>query len=788
MQIYLKKTAVFSALIFSLSIKPVMTLAESNQNILPHPEKAFEGVIGKTIKESKADFPKSIQAPAGAPNVLLIILDDVGFGHSKTFGGSVETPTMEKLAKTGLIYNQFHTTALCSPTRAALLTGRNHHSVGTGVIIELGTGFPGYTGIVPNSTVGLPEILRQNGYATAAFGKWHNTPDNEISPAGPFDRWPTGKTWGFDYFYGFMNGETSQYYPVLYKNTTPVYALKTPEQGYHLTEDLVDNAAAWVNQIKLSNPNKPWFMYFSTGAIHAPHHTPKAYREKYKGKFDAGWDNYRQTTFNEQIKQKIIPANTTLTPRPKEIPAWSDQPENAKKVYARLMENYSGFLDHTDVEIGRLISEIGKAYDLNNTMIIYVIGDNGASAEAGLEGSLNEMANLNGIQTKLSQLEGKIDLIGGPETDPHIPAAWAWAVNTPFQWTKQIASHFGGTRNSLIVNWPKNIKSKNEIRTQFHHVIDIAPTILEVTGIKEPTMVNGVKQKPIEGVSMGYSFDKPNEKTRHTVQYFEMFGNRGLYKDGWMAVARHGRLPWQPAATENVGNFSDDTWELYHIDTDFSQAVNVASKHPDKLKELQLAFDQEAKKYNVYPLDDRAAERFDSNLRPNPISGIKKMVYTPGITGLSESSVLNTHNVPFTITSMIEITDQNNTEGVLAAIGGLSGGWSLYIKDGKPTFYYNFFEINHYMIKSPETLKIGKSIIKIEFNPTEPGYGKPALVKLYVNDKLVTEGRVEKTVPVRYSLEPFDVGQDTITPVSNEYKSPFPFKGKIENVIIELKD
>ncbi len=467
------------------------------QDVLPKPEPAFHGTIGKTYKDSKPDFPKPLQAPAGAPNVLIVLLDDVGFGHAGTFGGAVATPTLDRLAKDGLRYNRFHTTALCSPTRAALLTGRNHHSVGTGVIIELGTGFPGYTGIVPNTTAGFPEILRQNGYTTAAFGKWHNTPDNEITPSGPFDRWPTGKTWGFEYFYGFMNGETHQYYPVLYRNTTPVPQPKTPEEGYHLTEDLVNDAIGWMNQVNATNPEKPWFMYFSTGAIHGPHHTPKAYREKYKGKFDDGWDQYREETFARQKKLGVIPTNTKLTPRPKELPAWDDQPENAKRVYRRLMENYSGFLEHTDVEVGRLLAAVEKSGELDNTLIFYIVGDNGASGEGGLEGTVNEVASLNGIQLGLAGLEAKFDEIGGPETEPHVPAAWAWAADTPFQWTKQVASHFGGTRNGLVVHWPNGIAAKGELRSQFHHIIDVAPTVLDAAHITQPKVVNGVKQDPI---------------------------------------------------------------------------------------------------------------------------------------------------------------------------------------------------------------------------------------------------------------------------------------------------
>ena len=755
------------------------------QDVLPKPEPAFHGTIGKTYKDSKPDFPKPLQAPAGAPNVLIVLLDDVGFGHAGTFGGAVATPTLDRLAKNGLRYNRFHTTALCSPTRAALLTGRNHHSVGTGVIIELGTGFPGYTGIVPNTTAGFPEILRQNGYTTAAFGKWHNTPDNEITPSGPFDRWPTGKTWGFEYFYGFMNGETHQYYPVLYRNTTPVPQPKTPEEGYHLTEDLVDDAIGWMNQVNATNPQKPWFMYFSTGAIHGPHHTPKAYRDKYKGQFDAGWDQYREETFARQKKLGVIPPNTKLTPRPKELPAWDDQPENAKRVYRRLMENYSGFLEHTDMEVGRLLAAVEKSGELDNTLIFYIVGDNGASGEGGLEGTVNEVASLNGIQLGLAGLEAKFDEIGGPETEPHVPAAWAWAADTPFQWTKQVASHFGGTRNGLVVHWPNGITAKGELRSQFHHIIDVAPTVLDAAHITQPHVVNGVKQEPIQGVSMRYSFDDGHAKSSRTVQYFEMFGNRGIYKDGWIATTRHGRLPWQTGGVV-LGSFDSDPWELYNLEEDFSQADNLADRYPDKVKELQAAFLVEAKKYNVLPLDDRLAERFDASLRPNPLAGLKKFSYGPGVTGISESAVLNTHAVPFSITAEVEV-DEGGGDGVLAAIGGVTSGWSFYVKDGKPTFYYNFFEVDHARIRSSESLPSGKSRVRVEIMPVEPGPGKPANVKLFVNGKETGNGQIGKTVPFRYSVEPFDIGRDTVSAVSKDYQTPFAFNGRIEQVTIETK-
>ena len=755
-----------------------------DRTVLPIPEAPFQGKIGTTVQESIADFPKPVEAPADAPNVLIVILDDVGFGHAGTFGGAVSTPTMDRLAEDGLRFTQFHTTALCSPTRAALLTGRNHHSVGTGVVIEMGTGFPGYTGIVPNTTAALPEILRQNGYSTAAFGKWHNTPDTEISPAGPFDRWPTGRTWGFEYFYGFMNGETHQYYPVLYRNITPVAQPKSPADGYHLTADLADEAIGWLNRVNGTNPTKPWLLYFATGAVHAPHHAPQPYIEKYHGKFDAGWDVYRDETFARQKQMGIIPQTARLTPRPSEIPAWDDQPEDAKRVYRRLMENYSGFLDHTDEQVGRLISALETSGEMDNTLIFYIVGDNGASAEGGLEGTISELASINGIQLGLPEIKAKFDEIGGPRTDPHVPVGWAWAANTPFQWAKQVASHFGGTRNGLIVQWPKGFQDRNGIRTQFHHVIDIAPTVLEAAGIPEPRNVNGVEQKPIEGVSMLYTFDDETAESRRTVQYFEMFGNRGIYKDGWMASARHGRLPWETAAS--TPNFSADVWELYNIDNDFTQADNLAVQEPEKLRELQDAFLVEADKYDVLPLDDRLAARFDMTLRPNPMAGMTKFTYGPGVTGIGEGAFPNTHRVPFSITVDVDVSETLG-DGVLAAIGGVISGWSLYVKDGKPVFYYNLFDVAHTKVQSAEALVPGKTKIQVEFTPVDANAGSAADVRMLVNDKEVAKGRVSATVPFRYGVEPFDIGMDTVSAVSDEYSPPFPFQGGINAVTIDVK-
>ncbi len=569
-----------------------------NRQSLPIPDPEFKGQIGQTIETSKADYPQPVKAPNGAPNVLVILLDDVGFGMVSTFGGPVPTPKLDKLAREGLSYTRFHTTALCSPTRAALLTGRNHHSVGTGVIIETGTGYPGYTGIIPQSAGTIAVTLRDNGYATAMFGKAHNTPETEISPAGPFHNWPTGL--GFDYFYGFNQGEAHQFYPTLYRGTTPVQQPKTPEQGYHFTADMTDEAIAWTRNIRSADPAKPWFVYFSTSGVHAPHHVTQEWRDKYKGKFDQGWDKQRELTFAKQLEMGIIPKGTKLTPRSKDVPAWDTQSADAKKVYARLMENYAAYMEYTDHEVGRYLDSLAASGELDKTLVMYIIGDNGASAEGGLEGTFSEVASLLGVQLGLQSSLKRIDEIGGPNSEPHVPVGWAWAMNAPLQWTKQVASHLGGIRNPMIVRWPTGIKAKGEIRTQFHHVIDVVPTILEATKIPAPTTINGIAQKPIEGVSMAYSFEDASAKGRRTTQYFEMFANRAIYQDGWMASSQFG-LPWQTAG--RAGDFLNAPWELYNLDDDFSQATDLAKQNPAKLKELQAAFEGEAKKYNVFPLD-----------------------------------------------------------------------------------------------------------------------------------------------------------------------------------------
>ncbi len=744
---------------------------------LPKPDPAFTGTIGETYKDSTPSYPLPVKAPKGSPNVLVILLDDVGFGMCSTFGGPVPTPHMDELANNGLKYTRFHTTALCSPTRAALLAGRNHHSCGTGVIIEMGTGYPGYTGIIPKSTALVSEILRDNGYATGMFGKWHNTPEPDISPAGPFDRWPSGL--GFDYFYGFNQGETHQYYPTIYRNTSWVPPPKSPEQGYHFTTDMTDEAIAWTRNLRAADPDKPWFNYFSTSGVHAPHHAPKEWRDKYLGKFDDGWDKQRELTHAKQIAMGIIPKGTKLTPRPKEIPAWDDQPADAKKVYARLMENYAAYMAFTDHEVGRLIDSLRTSGELDNTLVMYVVGDNGASAEGGLEGTFSEIASLIGVQLGLESTLQRIDEIGGPSSEPHVPVGWAWAMDSPFQWTKQVASHFGGTRNPLVVHWPKGIESKGELRAQFHHVIDVVPTILEACKIPEPKTVNGILQKPVEGVSMLYSFDDAQAQDRRKTQYFELATNRAIYHDGWVACSKYG-LPWETAGRGD--GFMTAPWELYNVNEDFSQAENLAAKEPAKLKELQAKFLEEAKKYGVFPLDPRFAERMDPKLR---IAGepMTNWTYYGNSVWLPEPIGPQLFPRPHSITAELVIP-KGGAEGVITCAGAFSAGWSLYIKEGKPTFRYTFFDIADVTIAGSDSMPEGQVTLKTEFRPDGSTEGGGTL-KLFVNGTAAGEGKLQRSV-FRHGLEPFEVGRDSITPVSPDYKTPFGFTGTIEKITFEL--
>jgi arylsulfatase len=753
-----------------------------DRNMYPRPEYRYPNAkIGVTYKDSVSDFPKPQMAPEDSPNILLVLLDDVGFGWPSAFGGLVRMPTAERLAGRGLKYNQFHTTALCSPTRACLLTGRNHHAAHSGMVGELATGYPGYDGIIPKSCATIAELLSQNGYATGWWGKNHNVPDNQTSEAGPFDNWPTRM--GFDYFYGFIGGETDQFYPALYRGTEAVSPPAKPEEGYHLTRDLANDCIAWMRRQKSIAPDRPLFVYFSPGATHAPHQPPLDWRGKNKGRFDMGWDKYREETWKRQLEMGVIPKGTTLTPRPKEIPSWDDHTDEQKRFMTRQAENYADFLEHTDYEVGRVVDALDEMGELDNTLVIYIIGDNGSSAEGSLIGTLNEMMLLNGFQPKIEDIINRIDEIGLPGTTPHYAVGWAWAGDTPFQWTKQIASHFGGTRNGTIISWPARIKDFGKIRSQFHHAIDISPTILEVVGIAEPSIVNGVPQRPIEGVSMAYTFAAKNAgaPTKHYTQYFEMFGNRALYHDGWIACARHGRLPWFSTGTVD---FAKDKWELYHIEDDFSEGHDLAAQFPEKLRELQDLFFAEAAKNNVLPLDDRWAERAaDIFQRFTYFAGRKHVTFYPGMTRLPEGSAPRLCNVNHVITVRAEIP-QGGAEGVLVCLGGDTAGWSLFLRDGKLVYHYNWFDTERYEIVSNTPVPEGKVELQCQFTCETKTLGGPATVRLFINGKQAGEGKISKQVRPRFGIECLDVGLDSLSPVVKSYadKRPFAFTGKLEKV------
>ena len=749
---------------------------------LPIPDPPFKGKIGKTYKESKAAWPKLPTAPDGAPNVVIILLDDVGFGQTSTFGGPVPTPELDKLAAQGLRYNNFHTTAICGPSRAALITGRNHHNAGSGFLAEWATGFPSYNNMIPKATATIAATLRGNGYATSWFGKNHNTPDWESSVAGPFDRWPTGM--GFDYFYGFIGGETHQYYPVIFENTTAVEPKTSPEQGYHFMTDMTDRAIEYMKYSKSVAPQKPLFMYFAPGAAHAPHHAPKEWRDKFKGQFDAGWEKVREATYERQLKMGIIPPGTKLTPRPEWVAQWSTLSADQKKLYTRLMENFAGYLAFTDHEVGRFIDAIHQLPDADNTMIIYIVGDNGASSEGGFDGTINEVKSLSGFQTPLEETLKHLDDIGGPNTEPHYPVGWAWSGNAPFQWVKQVASHLGGTRNPMVVSWPARIKDTGGIRTQFTHLIDVVPTILEASHLPAPKSVDGVEQKPMDGVSFLATFDSAAAKSAHIRQYFEVFSNRAIYDKGWMASAQH-TFPWRQDFAP--GNWDKDKWELYNLDQDFSQANDLAAKNPKKLAEMKALFDEEAQKYHVYPLDDRGTARL---LVPKPAPGgsdpnRKHFTYYAGAVRLAETAAPNTKNKSHTIAAEI-VMPISGGEGVIVAEGGSSAGFALYVQGGKLVYEYNWFDEDRYIITSSEPVPAGKSAVRFEF-AYDGGEGKGGKGTIFINGKKVGEGRIEKTVPARFGIDTFGVGMDTGSPVSNTYKPPFAFNGKIEKVEIDLR-
>jgi len=765
---------------------PVKKSSEIDRTVIPLAEPKFNGVIGKTYKESKGEWPKLPAPPKGAPNVVVILLDDVGFGQVSTYGGPIPTPVLDKMATQGLRYTRFHTTAICGPSRAALITGRNHHNAGSGFLAEWATGFPSYNCMIPKSSGTIAATLKGNGYATSWFGKNHNTPDWESSVAGPFDRWPTGM--GFEYFYGFIGGEAHQYYPAIFENTKAVEPSKSPEEGYHLMADMTDKAINYMKYSKSVAPDKPLFMYFAPGAAHAPHHAPKEWSEKFKGKFDQGWEKVREETYQRQLKMGIIPPDTKLTPRPDWVPKWDTLSADQKRLYLRLFENFAGYLAYTDHEVGRLIDAIHELPDADNTMIIYIVGDNGASSEGGQEGTLNEVKALNGFSTPMEENLKHIDEIGGPNGEPHYPVGWAWSGNAPFQWVKQVASHFGGTRNPMIITWPAKIKDVGGIRTQFTHLIDVVPTILDAANLPTPKTVDGVVQKPLDGVSFLSTFNDPKAKPVRTRQYFEVFSNRAIYDNGWIATAQH-TFPWRQDFAP--GNWDKDKWELYNIDNDFSEANDLAASNPKKLAEMKALFDVEAKKNNVYPLDDRGTDRIYV-AKPSPGGSDparKQFTYYAGTVRLAENAAPNMKNKSHTITAEINIPEKGG-DGVIVAEGGLGAGFALYVLNGKLVYEYNWFDEDRYIVTSSENVPVGKSTVKYEFiydGASSADMAKGGKSILYINGKKVAEGHVEKTVPGRFGIDTFGIGEDTGSPVSKNYKAPFAFKGVIDKVDIDLK-
>lgn len=764
------------------SPKKVRSNEGETPRVLPRPDFHFPGEVGRTYLDSDpAEFPKPVQAPEGVPNILLILIDDCGFGQYGTFGGSIPSPTMDRLAAEGLRYNLFHTTSLCSPTRAALITGRNHHSAAFAGITEMATGYDGYTCILPKSCGTVGEVLRQNGYMTAWIGKNHNTPTWEASAAGPFDRWANGL--GFDYFYGFNAGDMNHWDPILYENRNLVPQSSDP--AYHLTTDLADKAIAWVRQAKSISPSRPYFLYVATGATHAPHQTPKEWIDKFKGKFDEGWDKYREQTLGRQKKLGVVPADTELTTRSKGLPAWESLNADQKRLYARMMEVFAGYAAQCDYELGRVVEACKELPDSDNTLIIYIAGDNGASAEGGLEGSLCENLFFNGIAEKWQDNIKAIDELGGPKHFNHFPASWAHAMNTPFQWTKQVASHFGGTRNPMIISWPGRIKDKGGLRSQFLHTIDIVPTLYEICRVTPPTDLNGVQQKSIEGASFAFTFDDPKAEGPRKTQYFELGCNRGIYHDGWMASSPS-FVPWNP----DRSGFDVDKapWELYKLDKDFSQANDLAQQYPEKLRELQDLWWIEAAKYSVLPLDWRGVIRMNAEAmgRPNLTAGRTTMTYFPGTFGLPDAASPSMCNKSWRITADIVLPD-DKANGMVVTHGGLEGGYGLYFRDGKPTFVYNFLSIDRPTFTAKNSLGKGKVQLVVDFVYDGGGMGKGGEITMTANGKKIAGGRLDRTIPIQFSLgEGLDIGRDVGSPVDFPYALPFEFAGKIEKVTVEL--
>lgn len=720
-----------------------------------------------------------VEAPKQAPNVVVILIDDMGYGVTGSFGGPVEMPTLDRLAANGLRYSRFHTTALCAPTRMALLSGYNHHSNNMGSITETATTFPGMTGVRPQTITPLAEVLRQNGYNTGQFGKSHEVPPWEISVSGPQDRWPAHS--GFEKFYGFLGGETNQWAPLIHDGVTQVETPNDP--NYHFTVDMTNQAISWMKFQKALSPDKPFFMYYAPGATHAPHHAPKEWIDKNKGKFDKGWDVMREETLARQIKLGIVPPNTKIAPKPEDIKDWDKLSANEKKLFARQMEAYAGFAQHTDYEIGRLVDSLEELGIIDNTIIVFIAGDNGTSSEGQMNGMYSEMTYFNQVPETVEEMLKHYDEWGSDSTYPHFSAGWAVALDAPFAWTKQMAADFGGTRNGMVIHWPNGIKAKGEIRNQFSHVIDIAPTIYEISGIPSPKVVNGIEQDPIEGTSMAYTFAEPKAKERHTVQYFEMFGNRAIYKDGWMARVLH-RAPWQSKPYNTLQN---DVWELYNIEEDFSLTNNLAAKNQSKVKELQDLFMLEAEKYHVLPIDDRLFERLNANLvgRPTVMGDRTTVTYGEGMKGMGVDIFIDLRNTSYTITADVEVDANGN--GVIVCQGGRFGGLSLYVKDGMPMFSYNYLGLETYNVSSTQKLTAGKYTLVYDFKYDGGGFGKGGLGTILVNGTKVASAQLPKTQPGIFSVDDLaDIGIDEGTQVTN-YGGPHKFNGKINKVFIEVK-
>lgn len=767
-----------------------MSAAGSSREHLPLPDSAPSAPTTTDIRDQDPPYAPTppTRPPRGAPNVVVVLLDDMGFGAPSAFGGPCEMPTADRLADDGLRYSRFHVTAICSPTRQSLLTGRNHHSVGMGVTTEMASAAPGYSGIRPRSAATLAQVLRGNGYNTAAFGKWHQTPARDVSAAGPFDRWPTGE--GFEKFYGFMCAEMNHWYPVLFDGTTPVEPTKKPEDGYHLSADLVDQAIDWIRTQRTLNPDSPFFTYLPFGATHAPYHVPREYRDKYRGKFDHGWDEQREITLRRQKELGVVPEDAELAPWADGVPHWDELSSNEQRSAAALMELYAGFAEHTDAQIGRLVDELEKLGELDNTMIMYVLGDNGGSAEGGLGGTLNEHRQASGIEDSPEYILEHREELGDASTHAHYPVGWALAMNTPYQWTKQVASHFGGTRDGMIMHWPRGVADPGSVRHQFHHVIDVMPTILEAAGIPEPSSVDGVQQQPIEGTSLLYSVHDADAPDRHRLQYFEMVGNRGIYQDGWMAVTRHG-TPWEMVQDDVRRYFDDDEWELYDTSVDWTQARDLAKEHPGKLRELQQLFMIEAARHQVFPLDDRMTERENPSEagRLDLLGDRRSITFHARTPRLTEETAPNVKNRSHTITARFDLSDSDGN-GVLVAQGGRFGGWSLYLLEGRPCYAYNYFGLQVYSVRAAEPLGAGEHEVQLDFAYDGGGVGNGGTATLRVNGSYAGAGRVGGTIPYYFAFdETFDVGVDRASPVTDDY-APVDnaFTGTLHDVRFELKD